>query len=242
MILDAEHIAAAAEVIATTEVTSRRSTRRRINPNEPKTRLMASPDGKLHGVCGYFMQRRRLYVYDARKIGVIVQKVTRNFIDVKEWDPATGTWKPTAMTDKEIDTYVISPDSHPYAQVHDYWEIWEVNADGKVSDGFDEFAMCAIIPPGRTDAARTTWGTYKISGEMTYYEAPDGVTAINVSALGFITDKNHPAAVLPHRDSDPGLEALGFKKAGNTLVYTVTVTWNSGSADTKDSSVEISGS
>lgn len=241
MVLDLDAIVAAATPIATETLTKhkgsggeaeelRRSTRRKVNPRDPKTTLRASPGSKSEGVCGYFLRGRTLYVEDARKPGVIVQKVTRNFTNVELYNLESGKWALAPMADADIDDYVKSPHSisQPYATVHQYWELWKVSKEGIVADGEDQFSMCAILPYGLTeaDAANTTKGTFTVSGEMSYYEAPGDT--LDVTGLGFAENEDHPAAKLLHRDSAPPLDAQGFKQVGKTVMCTVTVTWDSG--------------
>lgn len=217
----------------------RKSDRVKVNPRDPKTALRASPKSSSEGVCGYFLRSRTLYVVDARKPGVIVQKVTRNFRNVKHWNMDSDAWDP--MTDAAIDNYATSPHSisKPYATIHQYWELWTVNEEGIVDKGEDQFSMCSILPYGLTeaDAAYTTRGTFTMTGEMSYYEAPGD--DLDITGLGFAQNKDHPAAELPNRASAPDLKAHGFKLVGDTVTYTVTVTWDSGRVGKEYSTVTV---
>lgn len=207
---------------------------------EPPALRITNPSGGREGVCGYFTRTRQLYVTNSGKPGVIVQKVSRNF-NVQCWDLGLVAWKD--MTGQEIDTYVGTGDSRPYAGVGEYWELWAVRPDGRVINGSDSFSLCSIIPQGTTgnNAANTSKGSFTITGEMYYYQAPAKNTMINATALGFQVNTNHPAGQLPHRDDDPqtDLTGLGFVAFGQAVIFQVTSTWDSGSPATLLSTVTM---
>jgi hypothetical protein len=200
---------------------------------------ITNPKGGHEGVCGYFTRTRQLYVSNATKPGVIVQKITREF-KVTRFDKGTKTW--IALPADKIDEYVGAGPS-AYGEVKKYWEIWMVDKDGKVTNGVDEFGLGSIIPPGADSAHadNTSEGEYTITGEMYYYEAPSGDTRIDPGDLGFAEDVNHPAGKLLHRDDDPAtaLTGRGFVSRGLSVTFEVTVKWDSSSPDKVHSRVTM---
>jgi hypothetical protein len=210
------------------------------NKPEPPALRITNPSGGQEGLCGYFIRTRQLYVTNSGKPGVIVQKVTRNF-NVQCWDRGLTAWK--NMNGQEIDAYVGTGVSCPYASVGGYWELWTVRADGSVVNGSDAFSLCSIIPPGTTEgtAANTSKGSFTIVGEMYYYQAPSENTKIKATTLGFQVNTSHPAGQLPHRDDDPrtDLTSQRFAAFGQPEIFQVTSTWDSSSADTTYSTVTM---
>ncbi|MFJ9690710.1 DUF4157 domain-containing protein [Kitasatospora sp. NPDC101183] len=175
----------------------------------------------LEGECGYFERRRALSVNPPQQ-GVIVQEITRVF-DVKEWD-GQG-W--VALPDTAIDGYVTAKNSSVNATVGRYWELWQVDAQGNVSDGGeDTFGLPSIIP-GRK-RVNTTQGSYTITGDAVFYP-----TAAAPATLGFTRGGAAPAGGLFSTLTDPSgaIAAAGLTPTGQAVRCRVRVEWDSSSAD-----------
>jgi len=174
--------------------------------------------------CGGF-KRVRYWTLANATDGYVVQKVTRQFVELKQFDPSLnggkGDWQDLAVA--AVDTYT----GNTYAYVTNlvYWEAWEVDS-GSIKGGFgDAFSLSRILPTEAQYASNgwnpkdypkyTTKGTYTITGDAAYYP---GLTA---GKLGFSILTDHPANGLLGSDSDPGLTPVY-----TATQYTVTCTWD----------------
>ncbi|WP_069767391.1 DUF4157 domain-containing protein [Streptomyces sp. LUP30] len=175
----------------------------------------------LEGECGGFERRRALSVNPPQQ-GVIVQEINRVFA-VEQWDGAAWSTLPSSA----IDAYVTARNSTVHATVGRYWELWEVDAQGNVSDGAeDTFGLPSIIP-GRK-RKDTTRGTYTITGDAVFYPttaAPD--------TLGFTRGGAAPAGGLYSTLADPSgaIAAGGLTATGQPVRCRVHVSWDSSASD-----------
>jgi len=170
--------------------------------------------------CGGF-RRRRNWTVDNPRAGLIVQHVERKFENVERWDSVGSTWIP--MSDADIDAYVTA--SEPYATVAEYWEAWEVNDSGRVSNGNeDSFASCSIIPDAVTIIG-TTRGTFTITGEAKFY--PTETSAADAGFTGTVG----PAGEIANSATDPDLAGQGITPTGAMVGYGIKATWNSRRTD-----------
>lgn len=162
------------------------------------------------GDCGYF-ERRRAWSVNPPVQGVIIQHIQRTFdvYKVKEGNK---------LTPAEIDDYVVSKGSAPYATENDYWELWEVEASGTIQDGGeDTFSLCSI--KGRGPSKNTTRGTFTITGTAEFYP-----TTAAPSTFGFNRGTVKAAGGLFSMASAPhGLPAA----SGSQVTHTATVEWDS---------------
>jgi len=173
----------------------------------------------LEGECGGFERRRTLSVNPAQQ-GVIVQEINRVFA-VEQWDGTAWVPLPTAS----IDAYVTAKGSSVHATVGRYWELWEVDAQGNVSDGAeDTFGLPSIIP-GRK-RKDTTRGSYTITGSAVFYP-----TAAAPGTLGFTRGGAAPAGGLFSTLTDPSGSLSGLTATGHPVTCRVDVTWDSSAAD-----------
>lgn len=200
--------------LASVAVTRSRRTKKRKVP----TLRMAIDGPATTDPCGGF-RRRRHWVVDNPEQGLIIQHVTRTFTAVREWDPVGRAWN--ALAGAAIDTYVT--DGDPYATQTEYWEAWEVDDAGDVTDNEDSFALCSIIPDGQ-HVINTTRGTFTISGRAMFYP-----TELTAAALGFTVRADVPAGMIASRDDDPSGDLATDNVVGSGAVvgYEVEVTWNS---------------
>ncbi|HEX5494221.1 MAG TPA: DUF4157 domain-containing protein, partial [Mycobacteriales bacterium] len=171
--------------------------------------------------CGGFERRRKLSI-DPPQQGVIIQKINRVFAveqwDGQEWTPLRGT---------AIDAYVTSKSSTVHATVGRYWELWEVDAQGRVSDDAeDTFGLPSIIP-GRK-RKNTTRGTYTITGNAVFYP-----TTADPRTLGFTRGGAAPAGALFSTLTDPSgaIAASGLTATGQPVHCRVHVSWDSAAED-----------
>jgi len=172
-------------------------------------------------VCGGFTRERDWRVGGAKGIGgAIIQKVTRKFAEVKEYDRISGLW--IDMSDSRIDTYVTH--SSVNATLHEYWEAWVVDpSTGQVVNGDgDAFALPSIIPKEDTDPRRTTKGAFEIVGEANFFP---GLTEAKVISFGFGVIAGHPANGLLAKNGAPAFD----KKYDEywSPIYSVKSTWDS---------------
>ena len=175
--------------------------------------------------CGGFKRVRYWKLTNATD-GYVVQKVTRQFVELKQFDwslnSGKGDWQD--MSPAGIDAYT----GNTYAYVNNlvYWEAWEVES-GNIKGGYgDAFSLSRILPTETEYASNkfnpkdypryTTKGAYTITGEAAYYP---GLTS---AKLGFSVLTDHPANGLLGSDSDPGLSP----------VYTATTYWATCAWDT----------
>ncbi|WP_231904944.1 eCIS core domain-containing protein [Streptantibioticus cattleyicolor] len=175
----------------------------------------------VEGECGGFERRRALSVNPPQQ-GVIVQEITRVFA-VEQWDGSA--W--TALPNTAIDDYVTAKNSTVHATVGRYWELWQVDAEGNVSDGAeDTFGLPSIIP-GRT-RKNTTRGTYTITGKAVFHP-----TTAAPETLGFTRRGAAPAGDLYSTLSDPtgAITANGLTTTGQPVHCQVHVTWDSSAKD-----------
>ncbi|WP_033352571.1 DUF4157 domain-containing protein [Kitasatospora aureofaciens] len=175
----------------------------------------------LEGECGYFERRRALSVNPPQQ-GVIIQEITR-VLAVEQWDGQA--WAPLPNT--AIDSYVTARNSTVHATVGRYWELWQVDGQGNVSDGAeDTFGLPSIIP-GRK-RVNTTRGTYTITGNAVFYP-----TAADPAALGFTRGGAAPAGGLYSTLSDPSgaIAANGLTATGQPVRCRVHVQWDSSASD-----------
>lgn len=170
----------------------------------------AATGAPLEGDCGYFERRRAWSVHPPTQ-GVIIQHIRRTF-DVYKVDDVNK------LTATDIDDYVVSKGSAPYATENEYWELWEVEASGTASDeGEDTFSLCSI--KGRGPSKNTTRGTFTITGTAEFYP-----TTAAPSTFGFQRGTVKAAGGLFSMTSAPhGLPA----SAGNAVTHTATVEWDS---------------
>lgn len=184
----------------------------------PASVLSTARSGKdEEGLCGNFSRRRDWVITNPRQ-GVIIQKVTRRF--AVECHTGQG-WSPIAAS--ALDDYVQNGGTVNGGELQ-YWELWQVNADGTVSDGGDDtFGMTSLIE-SEGQIHNTTRGSYTISGEACFF-ATDQVP----TAMGFQPDGAVSAGGLFSRATDPGsdLAALNLTPAAGPLGYTAHVTWDS---------------
>jgi hypothetical protein len=181
----------------------------------------------LEGECGYFERRRDWHIANPQQ-GVIIQEITRHFA-VEQYvagqNGAPDTWAPLQGTD--IDTYITSRSSNAYATVTRYWELWQVDANGNVSDdGDDTFSLCSVIPDRKRK--NTTRGTYTMTGNAVFY-----ATTLTPQGLGFARDAVAPAGGLFSTLANPAsaISANGLVAAGQPVQYTTTVRWDSSTQD-----------
>ncbi|GAA3910284.1 hypothetical protein GCM10023084_73020 [Streptomyces lacrimifluminis] len=175
----------------------------------------------LEGECGGFERRRQLSVHPPQQ-GVIVQEINRVFA-VEQWDGQA--W--TALPSTAIDAYVTAKSSTVNATVGRYWELWEVDAQGNVSDGAeDTFGLPSIIP-GRK-RVNTTRGTYTITGDAVFYP-----TTAAPGTLGFTRGGAAPAGGLFSTTADPSgtITASGLTATGQPVRCRVDVSWDSSASD-----------
>jgi len=180
-----------------------------------------------YGACGCFCYERKWKVTNANKAGIIVQRVDRVF-HVSEVNSNKE------MSGKEIDDYVTTKNNVPHATVTTYWECWEVDSSGKVSEtGIDTFQLGAIIKAKNHGTQfDTTKGSYQIKGEASFYEtnqSPDkfGFKRDSVSVAGELWGSLTLPINLPSATSGP-------------VKCTVDVRWDSSDKKTKDSTVKVS--
>jgi Domain of unknown function (DUF4157) len=164
----------------------------------------------LEGDCGYF-ERRRAWSVNPPEQGVIVQHIQRSF-DVSKVNEVN------MLSPQEIDDYVVSKGSRPYATENEYWELWEVEANGTVKDGGeDTFSLCSI-KSGR-QSKNTTKGTFIITGTAEFYPTTDVP-----SKFGFSRNSVNAAGGLFSTTSAPhDLPAA----VGSPVTHTATVEWDS---------------
>jgi hypothetical protein len=141
---------------------------------------------------------------------VIIQHIQRTF-DVYKVDSTNK------LTAQEIDEEV-SKGSQAYATEGEYWELWEVEANGTVKDGGeDTFSLCSI-KRGR-QSKNTTRGKFSITGTAEFYPTTDPP-----STFGFSRGTVNAAGGLFSKASAPG----GLPAAsGSPVTHTVTVEWDS---------------
>ena len=175
----------------------------------------------LEGECGYFERRRQLSVNPPQQ-GLIIQEINRTFA-VEQWDGSA--W--VALPNTNIDAYVTAKSSHVYATVGRYWELWEVDAQGNVSDGGeDTFSLAAIIPGKKRKD--TTRGTYRITGDAVFYP-----TTVAPGTLGFARGGAAPAGGLYSTLTDPSgaIAANQLTATGQPVRCQVDVRWDSSAQD-----------
>jgi hypothetical protein len=105
--------------------------------------------------------------------------------------------------------------------------LWEVDAQGNVSDGAeDTFGLPSIIP-GRK-RKDTTRGTYVITGDAVFYP-----TTAAPATLGFTPGGAAPAGGLHSTLSDPSgnIAASGLTATGQPVHCQVHVSWDSSASD-----------
>ncbi|GIF09073.1 hypothetical protein [Actinoplanes siamensis] len=163
------------------------------------------------GSCGYFSRVREWAVANAQQ-GVIVQRVTRRF-DVERFD-GQG-WQ--ALNGAALDAYVAGSGGNADATVTEYWELWQVGADGTVSDGgADTFGLTSIIQQEGV-IPDTTRGTFTITGEAQFYPTTDTPTN-----LGFVRGAVGTAGGLYSSFTAPTLTG-----GVSPVNYRVTASWDS---------------
>jgi hypothetical protein len=184
----------------------------------PAPVLSTLPYAPTEGYCGNF-ERSRLWVVTNPVAGVIIQEINRAFNVV---NARTGA----ALAGAALDAYVRDPRSSVNATELRYWELWEVDALGVVSDGsIDTWGLPSLIPwngHGRLNFARhvrnTTRGTYVMAGSARFYAGlavPAAFVASAVANAGTLrATVADPTAALPASTSGP-------------VNYQVTVTWDS---------------
>jgi hypothetical protein len=171
-----------------------------------------------NGPCGAFTRTRQWIVNNPVQ-GVIIQHVTRTF-NVDAIDPKSLTT--TKMNAGDIDSYVNSSSSSAYATETEYWELWEVAADGTVSDGGqDLFSLCAIIPAKSRRFKNTTKGTFTMRGEAQFYP----ITA-DPTTFGFAKRAVNAAGGLYSTTTDP-TAGLSVAPVGSAVTYQADVRWDS---------------
>lgn len=178
----------------------------------PSTTLRAVETKNDNGAAGSFEYRKRWEV-DHPVAGIIVQHVTREF-HVHE----VGSIH--EMTGAEIDSYIGGGSSNAYGTVLEYWELWTVDASGKVGPvDEDTFGLCAIKPKKTRGYRDTTTGTFTITGVANFYPnttAPD--------LLGFTLNGVETAGGLYSTATDP-TSSLG-PTMGSTIRHEVKVVWD----------------
>jgi len=206
------------DTVVTETMARRRSSRRPKKKVKVPTLKWGYSGGVTRDACGGF-RRRRQWTVDNPEQGLIIQHVTRAFTGVRQWVPGTASWA-AAMSDAQIDTYVT--EEEPYATIAEYWEAWQADDDGTVTNNEDSFALCSIIPDSQ-HVINTTRGTFTISGDAQFYR-----TALAPAALGF-TGNVGPAGVIASRDSDPtgDLATAGVVGSATPLGFEIVATWNS---------------
>lgn len=191
--------------------------------SDPKLTWAVDTSQNQEDYCGGF-KRVRYWTLTNATDGLVVQKVTRTFVELKQFDwslnGGRGDWAELTLAD--VDGYT---GSKVYVDKLVYWEAWEVEK-GAIKDGFgDSFELSNIMPPKSAYVMSggiekeypryTTKGTFTIQGEAAYYP---GLTA---SAVGFATLADHPANGLLGSDTDPGLSPVYA-----AATYSVTSVWN----------------
>jgi hypothetical protein len=184
------------------------------------------------GPCGYFVRERQWSIHPPRG-GLIIQKVTRTFHNVHRLTD-DNEW--VAMSNGDIDRYVTSRSSQPYAATRQYWELWKVDSKGNITDtGIDTFGLCSIIPPKCKDLTRTTAGGFTIEGNAQFYAYAD--KTVKPDALGFRRNSVNAAGELFASGSSPTSK---INKAitdgeliaqGSPVHYRATSTWNCADGD-----------
>jgi hypothetical protein len=164
------------------------------------------------GRCGYFERVKRWHVANPVP-GVIVQHVTRTF-EVQE------VGKLGNMSGVALNNYVKTLGSTVNATETDYWELWDVDGAGNVSDGgTDTFGLCAIQPKGNL-ITNTTKGRFTMVGEARFYPTTTSPVALGfkrnavTSAGGLYSTFHNPAANLP-------------APVGPSIKHRVIVNWDS---------------
>jgi hypothetical protein len=187
-------------------------------PDPVLTATLVSGDNE-EGLCGNFVRARTWNVANPVK-GVIIQKVTRVF-NVEAFQH--GSWAP--ISGANLDAYVTDPGSSVHAATTEYWELWPIGPKGGFGpDGKkDTFGLASLIPDATT-VADTTKGTYRISGEASFYP-----TDKEPADLGFARGAVQAAGGLFSRTTNPAsdLTANGVTAVGSAVTYTVNVSWNS---------------
>jgi hypothetical protein len=184
---------------------------------------------KDHNDCGS-VDVRRFWKLTGGEPGIILQHVTRDFTGVV--DVAAGNPIP------DIDAYAKSATAgaFPYATELDYWEWWEVDANGEVVGGkTDTFGLCAIIPkalylteatcPTRAQKMNTTKGVFVQKGSAWFIPCqPIPASSANLSITGGL------ACSL----TKPQVTATANRLQSDQHDFTLTVSWDS----TKDSTLK----
>ncbi|MFF0063367.1 DUF4157 domain-containing protein [Streptomyces sp. NPDC005279] len=183
----------------------------------------------LEGECGFFERRRKWNVNNPQQ-GLIIQQITRRFAVEKFEDDA---WTP--LQGGAIDSYITAKGSNAFATVTQYWELWQVDAQGNVADqGDDTFSLCSVIP-GRK-RKNTTRGSFAMTGDAVFYP-----TTVTPDQLGFARHAAAPAGGLFSTLTDPAaaISANGLVASGTPIRYRTNVTWDS-SAEDRHSDVQES--
>jgi hypothetical protein len=184
----------------------------------PALILSTLPHAPTEGYCGTF-ERSRLWVVTNLVAGVIIQEINRAF---NVLNARTGA----ALAGAALDGYVRNPNSSVNATELRYWELWEVDAHGAVSDGsIDTWGLPSLIlwnGRGRLNFARyvrnTTRGAYVMTGSARFcagLAVPAAFVASAVANAGTLrATVADPTAALPASTSGP-------------VNHQVTVTWDS---------------
>lgn len=185
----------------------------------PILAALPRPADDEEGYCGNFQRIRGWQVANPVQ-GFIVQEITRTF-------NVTLGRLGAPLAGGALNAYVRDPASSVHSLETHYWELWQVQADGTISDGGeDTFGLCSIIPWDgqgrlnvRRDVQHTTVGRFVMTGSARFYPTAAAVPAIfrrNAvqAAGGLFSTANNPTAHLPA--SAPGV-----------VNYTVTAAWDS---------------
>lgn len=202
---------------------------------QPPALSAIGPKAGREGACGFFSRSREWYVANPVR-GFIIQKITRTF-SVEWYDTSKGSWQ--ALTGGAIDKYVTDPDSSVDADSTEYWELWEVNDEGRIIHNRDTFALCSILPTATTPPVNTTKGTFTITGTASFYPASEEVSA---GDLGFTSGGAAPAGMLLSRTDDPAgdLTTHKVKATGAAVTCTARCVWDSTTGSDPTSKVTMS--
>jgi hypothetical protein len=203
---------------ATTAAKSSRWRSKKPRPAAAAPMLTATERSRQTNACGDFVLIRKWSVKKPGKPGVIVQEVTRKF-NVERYVAGKGKGKGwSAIAGAALDAYVTPTGSTVHATETHYFEAWQVGPRGGVPDG-DQFAL-APLTDALTRTARTTRGTYEITGKARFYP---GVTLADLTKQGFSTTAVKMSNGLPATLKQPTLRPA----TGNTVNVTATVQWDS---------------
>ncbi|WP_308258394.1 eCIS core domain-containing protein [Saccharothrix obliqua] len=186
--------------------------------NDTATATLTAPKvgEEVEGPCGNF-RRDRQWVVDPPQQGVIIQEVTRTF-NVELFDPDSGSWN--RIEGQALDDYLANSGGSADARVNRYWELWRVNAQGKVGDeGTDTFGMTSLIRH-EGQVPDTTRGSFTIRGRAYFYP-----TKRLPATLGFKRNAVRTAGGLFSTFDEPQLGDL--TPASGPITYTVTAVWDS---------------